>query len=214
MRDLPPLPHSIDCTLATEALAGFIEPRQRIAAVEQYVLAGGLWPAQLPLLGQRDANSPFAMIGSVRDIHRADDALHGVARFSRNPFPRRVLADIVDGHLADLMLAVRPLETRWLDAGESVELVGRTYTGGPLRLVVRWSAIAAMAVAIGGDPRLRFGSVARGSFDLDLPADDGKPIDEQSQGFLARLGMPEGLSNRDAIRWARRNVTTRTTAAE
>lgn len=196
--DREPLPAAIDVTLCTATQARVAGPGGIVR--EMYILVNAQFPERLSLLAQRDANSPYYLVGSITNIRRITGSFVGVARFSRSRFGQQTLADVVDGHLTELLLATRPQTAHWV---QPEDLRAKVTT--PLRVITQWYAAAVLIPAIGGDAGPRFRNFTRGGFDLGLPADD-TPLDPEWLQIFRSKGMPRKLDGREAFRWINRNL--------
>jgi hypothetical protein len=167
------------------------------------ILSGVDFPKQVPLLDSHNRWSATAQMGSVRKLTKGAESIDGQAFFSRKQVAQELRQDVLDGHATDASVGFRVLEKKWVDKGQSLTIRGKTYQG-PVRLVTRSQIFELSITPIGADSRSKFSPSQRAYFDPEGLREE-KAVDEELRKLLVSRGMPENLSNEEAVRWADKN---------
>ena len=125
--------------------------------IEEVLLADGVdTPDQLPMLDSHSRNGIANVLGSIRRIRKGDDGQTiGVLHFVRDDdASMSAFRKVAGGHLTDVSVGYRILESVEVAAGERATVNGREWAASDqrrLRVATKWKLREASLVPIGAD---------------------------------------------------------------
>lgn len=148
---------SVEAVIATEAPTMVLD-MQRWEVVEEILLASGMRVAaadgQVPLLDTHNRASVQAQLGSCRDIRAEGDKIIGRNVFSSVQAAQDCFTKIIEGHVRDNSVGYQVLNYATIEAGQTVEIEGRSFTANddrPLRVTTAWVIKENSVCPIGAD---------------------------------------------------------------
>ena len=146
---------TVDAVIATEAPVTIYEYGRGERVHEILLMAGCDIPAdrQIPLLDTHNRWTIESQLGSCRNLRVEADTLLGVNTFGRTPAGDAAWAMVRDGHITDNSVGYRVQASTYIEAGETAEVEGRSYTARelPLKICTRWSPHENSVCPIGAD---------------------------------------------------------------
>ena len=185
---------SVEATIATEQPVRVIDLRSWRMIDEVLRTDGMQVPAsgQVPVLDNHWRYSNDDVFGSARDIRTEGGQAIARLHFADVSDERieRTWSKIRQGHLTDVSVGYRVLESVDIAPNKSAQVGGRTYTAGdrPLRVATRWSLIEVSPTPIGADSAAKF----RG----DPPMERTMP--PQLRAYLESLGLRTEATDAEA----------------
>lgn len=149
---------------------------------------------QLPIVDSHDRSTVGNVLGSVRNLRIEGDELIGDAMFASDARSQEAFQKLMDGHLTDFSITASPKEIGFVERGQDYTTRRGGVVSGPADIVSRWMPTDASLVATGADDR----SVVRRSY-TDIPSEVTRTMDESLVNSLVGMGMPEGLSDPNAV---------------
>lgn len=149
---------SVGVVLATETPAT-VWDWERGVIQEVLLMSGAEFPAQVPLLDSHSRYSVESQLGSLRDISVAGSELLATAFLANVRAALDAFAKIQDGHLTDISVGYRILDTVWIPKDETALIDGREFSG-PLRVVRKWQVKEGSLTPIGADEQAKIRSAA------------------------------------------------------
>ena len=153
-----PEKHMMRAVLATENPASVYD-WDRGLINEVLLMSGCQMPQtrQIPLLDCHGRFSVDDLHGSCRDLTVDGDKLASEVHFAQTEDGMRYEKLAADGHLTDLSLGYRVLESVWIDKNTSATVGGRVFTG-PLKVATKWMPKEGSMTPIGADEYSKFRS--------------------------------------------------------
>ncbi len=146
---------SVRATIATEAPVMVFDYCRGERIHEILVMAGCDIPGdrQIPLLDTHNRWTIESQLGSCRELAVEADELVGVNVFGRTKAGDDAWAMVRDGHITDNSVGYRIAACTYIEAGETAEVDGRSYTARelPLKIATRWSPHENSVCPIGAD---------------------------------------------------------------
>ena len=109
---------------------------------------------QVPLLDSHSRESVQNILGSARgfDFGERDghDSLETIVRFADDEASQSAFAKVKAGHLTDVSVGYRVLESTWVPDGERAIIDGRDYAG-PIKVAKKWELKEVSLTPIGAD---------------------------------------------------------------
>ena len=109
---------------------------------------------QVPLLDSHSRYSVGDILGSAKDFDFGERdghvSLETLVRFADDPASQSAFAKVQGGHLTDMSVGYRSLESTWVPEGERAVIQGREYTG-PVKVATRWELKEVSLTPIGAD---------------------------------------------------------------
>lgn len=152
--------HSVEAVLATENPCMSLDMKTRKSYLEVYLMPGGIWEKQVPLIDTHVRDSIDRVKGSVRDIRVEGNQLVGRLYISASEFG--AWDKVSSKHITDVSFGVQPLETTEIPAGTAREVLGVTYTApGDQALYVHtaWRLREVSLTPIGADQNAKIRTV-------------------------------------------------------
>lgn len=106
----------------------------------------------VPFLDSHQRGSVDDVLGTFGDMKVVGGNLEGTVKFSSDEKAQRALNKYREGHLTDVSVGYRVLESVWVDEGTKATIKGVTYEG-PLKVSTKWMLQELSAVPIGADPQ-------------------------------------------------------------
>jgi phage major head subunit gpT-like protein len=176
---------------------------QRFEVIREVLLMDGLEmpkSRQVPLLDSHSRYSTAAVMGSYREMVARDGQLTGRVFFSSVPEAENPYTKLREGHLTDFSIGYRPIESTWIDEGQTAMIRGRSFKG-PLRVTER-SRIKELSITpIGADELAKVRSEHQPTPPAaHAPAKENDDMNERLKKRLVSRGLPETASEDEA--WA------------
>lgn len=151
---------TVDAVLATEDPCYSIDMKTGRSCLEVYLMPGGEWDDQVPLIDTHVRDSVERVLGSVRSIHVEGDRLVGTLCIT--PDRPDVWGKIIGRHLTDVSFGVQPLETVTIRPGDARTVAGRSFDAPdnqPLFVHTAWRLREVSLTPIGSDARAKIRSL-------------------------------------------------------
>ena len=151
-----PKTHSVEAVLATEAAVRVLDLATWDILDEVLRMDGARLPdaGQVPLLDTHDRSTIRSQPGSTRALRIEGDQLVGRRHFAATQDGQDAESKVRDGHLTDGSIGYQVLRAVTIEAGQTAEVEGRTYTAGPdrpLRVALEWAVREDSLCSIGAD---------------------------------------------------------------
>lgn len=200
---------SVEVVAATE-LPVTVFDFARWEPVQEVLLMSGISqiPESAPLIDSHSRDSFRNMAGSAREFRVEGSQLLARMVFSGNSLGQEAWTMVREGHLTDVSIGYRINASTWIEAGRTVEIDGRTFTG-PMRVVTNWSIKELSLCPIGADEAakvraanhkdkeraMKISARMRAYLEMRGMAEDAS--DDEARRFLADLEEREGPVNLD-----------------
>ena len=186
---------------------------------EILVMSGFVPPdsGQVPLLDAHGRYSVDDVFGSVKDFAVNGDTLDGTAFYSETKRADDAFTKTKEGFLTDYSAGFRVLKEMKLQADQTTEIDGRTYTG-PCILIIEWALKEVSTCPIGADPTAKARGAAsennRGSDNSGQENNQATPpaepqtkentVDPKVRAFLERSGLSPDATEAEAYAFMER----------
>ena len=109
---------------------------------------------QVPLLDSHSRYSVGDILGSAKDFDFGErdghESLETLVTFADDPASQAAFSKVRAGHLTDMSVGYRVLESTWVPDGERAVIQGREYTG-PVKVATKWALKEVSLTPIGAD---------------------------------------------------------------
>ncbi|MCJ8502367.1 prohead protease/major capsid protein fusion protein [Desulfatitalea alkaliphila] len=142
---------SVEVIAATEQPVAVFDYEQYEIIDEVLLMAGCEMPGnrQVVLLDTHDrSNGTGSVLGSFRGMTISNDQLVGRVHFSTRAAD--AWEKVREGHLTDVSIGYRPVQSTWVPEGETAVVKGRSFTG-PVKVTTRWRVKELSICPIGAD---------------------------------------------------------------
>lgn len=188
--------HSIEATISTDA-AVEVYDYLRGERIEEVLLGSGAeLPGQLPLLETHSRWSLESVLGSARGLRTEDGNVVGRLYFAKGDAPaEQAWNKVRQGHLTDVSVGYRVIESVEIQPGQSATVAGRQYNARrlTLRIATKWAPREVSLVPIGADPAAKM----REHNPLFLK---GNTMPPKLRAYLEQTGLRADASEAEA--WA------------
>ncbi|MFH1033592.1 MAG: hypothetical protein V1806_03720 [Pseudomonadota bacterium] len=186
---------SVEMVVASEAPVR-VWDSQRWEDVDEVLLMSGLepMPGQVPLLDSHSRFSTANVLGSARDIRVEGGQLIARAFFSGAPEGERAYTLVQEGHLTDNSVGYRANASTWVEAGRTVEINGRQFTG-PKKVVTNWSLKEVSLTPIGADEAAKVRAANHNRQDKE------RTMPKELRAYLEKLGLAKDATEEEGIRF-------------
>jgi hypothetical protein len=150
---------------------------------------------QLPIVDSHDQSTIRNVVGSLRNVNVDGDEFGGDAYFASDAASQEAYAKLSEGHLTDFSITAEPLETRFVQRGETYRTTAGNVIEGPANIVLSWTPLDASLVACGADNY----STVRRSYLEAARKESSRMIDAQVLAALQAKGLPEGMEDPNQI---------------
>lgn len=178
--------------------------------VQEVLLMSGISqiPESAPLIDSHSRETLRNMAGSAREFRVDGSQLLARMIFSGNSLGQEAWTMVREGHLTDVSIGYRIDASTWIEAGRTVEIDGRGFTG-PMRVVTNWSIKELSLCPIGADEAAKVRAAnhkdkeramkisARMRAYLETRGLAKDATDDEARRFLADLEEREGPVNLD-----------------
>ena len=184
---------SVEVVAATETPVEVYDYERWELVPEILLMAGCQLPEsrQVPLLDTHKRYDTASVIGSCRGLGFEDSQLIGRCNFSEVAEAEGPWTKMREGHLTDVSIGYRILESVWIEDKTTATVEGREYSG-PLRVVTRWLPKELSVCPIGAD------ELAKARADAQ-PENKEMHMDPKTRAFLERRGLPKDATEEEAI---------------
>jgi hypothetical protein len=194
----------IDVTTPTRAVVATENPVQRWdeetkQVVSEVLLMDGMelraGRDQMPIVDSHDDTTVRNILGSIQrlQVDHGTGELYGVPVFASDPDAQTIQARMNEGHITDFSITAQPLESLFVPRGQSYTTNRGAVIEGPAIIVTRWQPHNASICATGAD---EYSTVRRSYTDLNRKV---KRMNPELLAKLTAMGMPEGLTDPDAV---------------
>jgi len=143
---------TVEAVLATETPVPMFD-WQRMEVVPEILLTDAAQlPGQIPLLDSHLRSSVKFQLGSVRNLQRSGQEVHGRLHFSSTVDKPFML--VTEGHLTAVSAGYRVLQRTYIPAGSTKSISGKMFTG-PVNVVTRWKLYELSLTSIGADEQAK-----------------------------------------------------------
>lgn len=167
-------------------------------------------PGQVPLLDNHSRYSLDNVLGSGREIAVAGGVVRGRVFFADgDDIAERAWKKARAGHLTDVSVGYRVLESVTIPAGQTQLIAGRSYTAAAqraLRIATKWQLREVSLVPIGADSQAKIREAAAASLthsplapDAGAHSSKGATMPAALRQYLATLGLRSDAD--DATAW-------------
>ena len=136
---------------------------------------------RVPLLDSHARHSVANILGSADtwDFTEVDghNGIETVVRFASDNGGKDAFQKVRDGHLTDMSVGYRVLESQWIPDGERADIGGKLYTG-PLKVATRWELKEVSLTPIGADALAKVRSEPQKQTPVASPATENNPEEE------------------------------------
>jgi hypothetical protein len=194
---------SVEAVLATETPA-LVYDWGRDQVIEEVLrMDGAEIPDRMPMLENHYRWTLDAVMGSIRNVRKEGENLIGRLFFAKDDLSQRAWEKVRDGHITDVSVGYRVLESTDIPAGQTKNIGGRNYTAGArtLRVSTRWRPHETSLVPIGADPKAKIREAAPPASHQPTPSlRRSLDVNEQLRAYLESIGLRKEAS--DAEAWA------------
>jgi hypothetical protein len=135
---------------------------QRFEEIDEVLRSdGGSYGNKTPLLDSHSRYTTDDVLGSVTDVRKSEHEHVGTVRFAKgDEKAERTFRKVRDGHLTDLSIGYRVMDSVVIEPGKSLDVDGVSYKAKklPLRIARKWETKEVSVVPIGADDRAKFRS--------------------------------------------------------
>ena len=204
---------TVEACIATERAVEVMDYDRWEPIDETLVSRGCEHPERVPLLNAHQRYDFECVLGSGRDIRIGADVTARLHFDGGDEKGRDAYRKAKDGHLTDVSVGYRVLESTTIERGQSGLVAGRTYTAAKdkrLRVVTRWKLREVSLVPIGADEMAKIRAAyeaGRGRERAMLPT-DGTPDQAAAPAAPAPLDLRQEREKAaaDALRAERERV--------
>lgn len=199
---------SVAATIATEAPV-LVRDYNSYQLIDEILLMDGhRMAARVPLLNNHYRYSLDDVLGSVRDSRRTGGELEARLFFADgDELAERAWNKAKQGHLTDVSVGYRALESTDIPPGQTKIVNGQSYTAGARtkRVTTQWEVREVSLVPVGADPAAKI----RQSADpppAAIPAakpEEVETVNNQLRAYLASLGMRADATDAQACEYWR-----------
>jgi len=159
---------------------------------------------QMPIVDSHDRSTVANVLGSVRQMRVEGDELIGEASFASDERSQEAYTKASEGHLTDFSVTAIPLESVFVERGQTYQTSRGTAVEGPASIVTSWMPTDASICATGADER---SVVRRSYFGIPETIQREQEMSESLRGSLVELGMPEEIESSEEMReWVTKNL--------
>lgn len=154
--------------------------------IDEVLLASGAeFEEQIPLLNNHNRQNVRDVIGSVRHIQVNGEELRGRAFFAETEESDRAYKLVRDGHLTDLSIGYRVLGSTIAEAGETIQVNGKSYTARQnklLRVATKYKVFEGSLTPVGANDEAKVRSQQKSEQqEVNSMAEDGKKLDQSAK---------------------------------
>lgn len=180
---------SVGVVLATERPAQIFD-WERGVVNEVLLMSGADYPEQVPFLDSHNRYSVENQLGSLRGLSVNGAELHATAFFSEVPKADDAFTKVREGHVTDLSVGYRVLESVWIPEGTTATVEGRTFSG-PLKVVTHWQVKEGSLTPLGADEYAKVRHAANGNLLTTEAATMAGPKEQEDKGRAAPDAAPK-----------------------
>jgi len=198
--DGPKVERSIAIVGPTRAVIATENPIQRWddqtnQVVSEVLLMDGIeWRGgrdQIPIVDSHNDKTVRNIFGSIQkmQVDYATGELVGVPVFASDAESQTIMQRMNEGHITDFSITGQPIETIFVQRGQSYTTQRGVVIDGPALIHTKWQPQNASICATGADEQ---STVRRSYTDLNRKV---LRMDEALMGQLSSLGLPEGMTD-------------------
>lgn len=199
---------SVAATIATEAPVLVVDYNLRQIIEEILLMDGARIAARVPLLNNHYRFSLDDVLGSVRDSRTTGGEMEARLFFADgDELAERAWNKAKQGHLPDVSVGYRALESTDIPPGQSKVVAGKSYTAGARtkRVTTQWEVREVSLVPVGADPAAKIRQSAD-PLPAAIPAaqpEEVATVNKQLRAYLASLGMRADATDAQACEYWR-----------
>ena len=191
---------SIEAVITTDEKVEVFDWRRGV--IDEVLVAGGAeYPTQVPLLDSHNRFSIDDQVGSIRNLRVESGQIIGRLYFASDEKSESAWLKVRDGHLTDLSGGYRVLEYKYVEAGQTEKIGGRSYTADsdkPLRVSTKWKLREGSLTPIGADEMCKIREQHAGHLTPAQTNTEISKMNRQRRRFLEKLGLRAGASDAEA----------------
>jgi hypothetical protein len=178
---------TVDVTLSTE------EPVTVWGEDEILLSEGARIPKdkKIPLLDTHNRFTIDGILGSIRNVHKANGEVVGTAKFSELVRGEDALTLVEEGHLTDVSVGYRVNKYVRVAEKETQKIKGKDYKG-PVVIVTDWVPKEGSVAPVGADVKAK---VRAGEPEKEK---EGLNMDKELRQYLESRGLPEDATDEQA----------------
>lgn len=174
------------------------EKTQQVVA-EVLLMDGIVWRGgrnQIPIVDSHDDSTVQNILGSIQGCTTAGVELFGKPVFASDDEAQTIARRVAEGHITDFSITAQPLETIYVQRGQSYTTPNGDVIEGPAIVHTKWEPHNASICATGADV---YSTVRRSYTDLKRKV---LRMDEALMAQLSAIGLPEGMTDPiQALTW-------------
>jgi len=185
---------SIEAAVSTDTPVDVYDWRSGEMISEVLTADGAVLPDQAPLLETHMRWSLDTVLGSARNLRREGNGITGRLLFAKDDERAdSVWNKIRQGHITDVSVGYRVLESTDIQPGGKATIGGEEYTAGRrrLRIATRWQLKEVSVVPIGADAAAKMREESR-------PFTKGKAMDPKLRAYLETIGLRSAATDEEA----------------
>ena len=162
---------------------------------EILLMSGAALPAngRCPLLNSHDRSSVECVLGSAGNFSRSQaggfDALECEIVFAGTGDGQNTATLFQEGHLTDVSIGYRVLESTWIPESQTQTINGKSYAG-PVKVATRWELKELSATPIGADSLAKARAENHGGNSI---------MNEKMRKRLEAMGLRSGATDKEAF---------------
>jgi len=165
---------------------------------EVLLMDGIVWRGgrdQIPIVDSHNDKTVRNIFGSIQHmkIDGTNGELYGVPVFASDAESQTIMQRMSEGHITDFSITGQPLETLYVQRGQSYTTPRGVVIDGPALIHTKWQPQNASICATGADEQ---STVRRSYTDLNRKV---LRMDEALLGQLSSLGLPEGMTDPNQV---------------
>ena len=165
---------------------------------EVLLMDGIVWRGgrdQIPIVDSHNDKTVRNIFGSIQHmrVDASNGELYGVPVFASDAESQTIMQRMAEGHITDFSITGQPLETLFVQRGQSYTTNRGVVIDGPALIHTKWQPQNASICATGADEQ---STVRRSYTDLNRKV---LRMDEALLSQLSSLGLPEGMADPNQV---------------
>lgn len=197
-----PIERMVDAAVPTRAVIASERPipkwdEKTECVVQEVLLMDGIvWRGgrdQIPIVDSHNDKTVRNIFGSIRHMRVENGELVGVPEFASDAESQTIAQRMAEGHITDFSITGQPLETLFVQRGQSYTTSRGEVIDGPALIHTKWQPQNASICATGAD---EYSTVRRMYTDLTRKV---TRMDETLLAQATALGLPEGMTDPNQV---------------
>lgn len=165
---------------------------------EVLLMDGIVWRGgrdQIPIVDSHNDNTVRNIFGSIQHmrVDAGNGELYGVPVFASDVESQTIMQRMAEGHITDFSITGQPLETLFVQRGQSYTTSRGAIINGPALIHTKWQPQNASICATGADEQ---STVRRSYTDLNRKVSRMNP---ELLAKLSAMGLPDGVVDPDQV---------------